>query len=159
MKSARAGGFTLIEMAVVVAIVGILAVGAAPLASLVQKRSQERELRQALRDIRGAIDRYHKASEAGSLLRQADGSGYPPSLEALTDGIPDIRSPDGKMLYFLRRLPRDPTFPDGRAPAAATWGLRSYASPPDNPQPGKDVFDVYSLSTGVGLNGIPYRDW
>ena len=67
MKSARAGGFTLIEMAVVVAIVGILAVGAAPLASLVQKRSQERELRQALRDIRGAIDRYHKASEAGSL--------------------------------------------------------------------------------------------
>jgi general secretion pathway protein G len=71
----------------------------------------------------------------------------------------DIRSPTPKKIYFLRRLPRDPFFPDARAPAAATWGLRSYASPADDPQPGKDVFDVYSLATGSGLNGVPYRDW
>lgn len=152
-------GFTLIEMAVVVAIIGVLAVGVAPLASHVQKRAQERELRQALRDIRGAIDRYHKAVETGSVARLADGSGYPPSLAVLTDGVSDIQSPELKRHYFLRRLPRDPFFQDSRAPAEATWGLRSYASSADNPQPGKDVFDVYSLSSGVGLNGVPYREW
>lgn len=152
-------GFTLIEMAVVVAIIGVLAVGVAPLAGHVQKRAQERELRQALRDIRGAIDRYHKAVEAGSVLRSADGTGYPASLKELTEGITDIRSPDARKLYFLRRLPRDPFFLDSRAPAEATWGLRSYASPADNPQPGKDVFDVYSLSSAIGLNGVPYREW
>lgn len=152
-------GFTLIEMAVVVAIIGILAVGVAPLASHAQQRTKEHALRQALRDIRTAIDRYRKEYDAGALPRQADLSGYPPSLEALTEGIPDIRSPTPKKIYFLRRLPRDPFFPDARAPAAATWGLRSYASPADDPQPGKDVFDVYSLAAGSGLNGVPYRDW
>lgn len=155
----RCRGFTLIEMAVVVAIIGILAVGVAPLSSLVQQRNKEHELRQALRDIRGALDRYHQAGETGSLLRQADGTGYPPNLEVLTQGVADVRSPQAKILYFLRRLPRDPFFPDARAPAEATWGLRSYASSADNPQPGKDVFDVYSLAPGVGLNGVPYRDW
>lgn len=152
-------GFTLIEMAVVVAIVAVLATGAAPLSRLVQQRAQERELRQALRDIRGALDRYRQAHDAGLIERQAEGAGYPPNLEVLTEGVPDVRSPEGKQLYFLRRLPRDPFFADPQAPAAATWGLRSYASPPDDPQPGKDVFDVYSLSPATGLNGVPYRDW
>ncbi|MFN3717093.1 MAG: hypothetical protein ACK4R8_10260, partial [Thiobacillus sp.] len=62
-------------------------------------------------------------------------------------------------LYFLRRLPRDPFYPDASVPAAETWGLRSYASPPDAPVPGRDVFDVHSLSTAKGLNGLPYREW
>ncbi len=62
-------------------------------------------------------------------------------------------------LYFLRRVPRDPFFPDGSAQAEETWGLRSYASPPDDPQPGDDVFDVYSLAAGKGLNEVAYRDW
>ena len=62
-------------------------------------------------------------------------------------------------LYFLRRIPRDPLFPDGTIPAEQTWGLRSYQSPPDDPQPGEDVFDVYSLATGKGLSGVAYRDW
>jgi len=157
--SRRAAGFTLIEMAVVVAIVGILASGVAPLSRLLQQRAQERELRQALRDIRGALDRYHAAHEAGIVARQADGAGYPPSLEALTEGVPDTRSGDGRKLYFLRRLPRDPFFPDPRAPAVATWGLRASDSPPDEPRPGRDVFDVHSLSPASGLNGVPYRDW
>ena len=86
-------------------------------------------------------------------------TGYPPDLYALVDGVEDARDPGRSMIYFLRRVPRDPYFPDPSAPAEETWGLRSYASPPDAPRPGDDVFDVYSLSSRVGLNGVPYRDW
>jgi len=152
-------GFTLIEVAVVVAIIGILAVGVAPLSSHVQKRVQERELRVALREVRSALDRYRKAVDEGHILRAADASGYPPNLDVLTEGVNDVLSPSTQKIYFLRRLPRDPFFPDPRAPAAATWGLRSYASTADQPEPGKDVFDVFSLAPGIGLNGIPYREW
>ncbi len=62
-------------------------------------------------------------------------------------------------MYFLRRLPRDPFITDTRSPAADTWGKRSHKSPPDEPQEGEDVYDVYSLSKGVGMNGLPYREW
>jgi general secretion pathway protein G len=73
--------------------------------------------------------------------------------------VTDRTKPDASKLYFLRRLPRDPFYPDPAAPAAETWGLRSYTSPPDAPAPGRDVFDVYSLSSKAGLNGVPYREW
>ena len=69
------------------------------------------------------------------------------------------RSPTRQKLYFLRRLPRDPLHPDPGTPAAQTWGLRSYASPPGEPSEGADVFDVHSTSPKVGLNGVPYREW
>lgn len=156
-----ARGFTLIELVITVAIVGVLATMALPLAETTVRRSKEAELRTALRQVREAIDAYKRAGEQPEARIQvrADASGYPPRLEDLVEGVEDIRRPDLAKIYFLRRLPRDPFAGDPELAAAETWGRRSYASPPDNPQPGEDVFDVYSLAEGVGLNGIPYRQW
>jgi general secretion pathway protein G len=156
----RTAGFTLIEMVVTVAIVGLLATISFPMMELAARRSNERELRDALRQIRTAIDRYKQAVDEGRIVEETKGSGYPPSLNILIAGVTDAKSPNKEQkLFFLRRIPRDPTASDAATPAEATWGLRSYASPPESPQPGADVFDVYSLSAGVGLNGITYRDW
>ena len=151
-------GFTLIEMLAVVTIVGILAAAAQPLSVWVQKRQRESDLRAGLRTLRLAIDAYKQAGVLGQIAVPADASGYPPDLTALVEGVPDIRSAQGKKVYFLRRLPRDP-LADASLPAARSWGLRSYDSPPDAPQPGRDVYDVYSRSAGTGLDGQRYRDW
>jgi general secretion pathway protein G len=155
----RSRGFTLIELVITVAIVGLLATAAMPLAQLIAKREKEAELRVALRDIRDALDAYRKASQTGHIKQELGASGYPPDLQSLYIGVEDEGSENKVNMYFLRRIPRDPFFPDGSVAAEQTWGLRSYQSSPDDPQPGDDVFDVHSLSTGVGLNGVPYRDW
>ena len=159
MIPARRAGFTLIELVVTLLIVGLLAAAAVPLVELTVKRNRERELRAALREIRTAIDAYKRAGDEGRILKLAQQSGYPPKLELLIEGVPDLRSPERRSIYFLRRLPRDPTFPDQAAPPESTWGKRSYASPPGSPEEGDDVFDVYSRSGDAGLNGIPYKDW
>jgi len=145
-------GFTLIELLIVVAIVALLASIAAPLAELSWQRGKERELRAALREIREAIDAYKRASDDGKVERKADASGYPPSLATLVEGVEDKTSPEKTRIFFLRRVPQDP-FTGGE------WGLRSFASTAADPQPGKDVYDVYSRSDGVGLNKLPYREW
>ena len=157
MKRAQAG-FSLVEVVVTVAIVALLAGIAAPLTETVVRRGKEQDLKQALYQLRDAIDAYKVAADAGYIEKSADSSGYPESLEVLVEGVRDMRSPKGAKVYFLRRIPRDP-FADPELPAAESWGLRSYASPPDAPVEGADVFDVYSLSPGVGLNGVPYREW
>ena len=155
----RVNGFTLIEMVITVAIVGLLASAALPLASMAIRREKESDLRVALQQIRGAIDAYKQAVVAGRVMVQPDQSGYPANLQLLYEGVEDATNPNKVKIYFLRRLPRDPLFPDGTAAAADTWGLRSYISPPEDPQPGEDVYDVYSLALGKGLNGVAYRDW
>ncbi len=159
MTPVRRGGFTLIELVVTLLIVGLLAGAAVPLVELTVKRSKERELRAALREIRTAIDAYKRAGDEGRILKLAQQSGYPPKLAALVEGVPDLRSPERRAIYFLRRLPRDPTFPDQAAPAESTWGKRSYASPPDAPEEGDDVFDVYSRAEGNALNGTLFKTW
>ncbi len=155
----RRTGFTLLELLITVAIVGLLASIALPLSEVTAQRNKEQDLRRALREIREALDAYKRAADNGRVARAADESGYPPSLAALVQGVPDARSPSGGKLYFLRRVPHDPFSNKPAAPGETTWGLRSFDSPPDEPRPGKDVFDVYSMNGGTGLNGVPYKEW
>lgn len=152
-------GFTLIEMVITVAIVGLLATSVFPLAELGVQRAQEQDLRIALREIRNGLDRYKLAADQGHIEMRLGDSGYPSDLKSLVDGIVDIKSPDGKKIYFMRRIPRDPFNPDRTLHADETWALRSYDSPLDDPRPGKDIFDIRSESNRTGLNGIPYDEW
>lgn len=148
-------GYTLIELLAVLAILSVLAMGAVPLAELATQRQKEQSLRDALWEIRGALDAYKRAVDAGLIARQPGGSGYPPSLETLAAGV---TGPQGRPMYFLRRVPRDP-FAPAELKAEATWALRCYDSPPEAPHPGEDVFDVASRSTRLGSNGVPLKDW
>lgn len=151
-------GFTLVELIVTLALLGVLAMVAAPMAEIAVQRSREQALREALREIRTALDRHKRAADQGVIAKQPGESGYPPNLEVLTAGVPIVGDKDGRRLYLLRRLPRDP-FAAPEFTDARSWGLRSYSSPPDAPRSGEDVFDVYSRSNEKGLDGRPYREW
>jgi general secretion pathway protein G len=146
-------GYTLAELVMVCAILIVLAALAVPLTKQTVKRIKEAELRQALRTMRDAIDEYKRYSDSGLIPVDLGTDGYPKDLEVLVEGVEVVGQVD-KKIRFLRRVPIDPMTGD------TEWGLRSYQDDWDaDSWGGENVFDVYSLSEGVGLNGVPYAKW
>jgi general secretion pathway protein G len=147
-------GLTLVELIVAAAILLILSSAALPLARVQLRRDQELELRQALREMRTAIDRYKDASDLGLIQVDLGTEGYPKDLDTMVKGVPLLNSPDEKKLRVLRRIPRDPMT------NSTDWGLRSYQDEPDSTVwGGQDVFDVYTKSPATALDGTAYSDW
>jgi general secretion pathway protein G len=151
-------GFTIVELLVTIVIVGILASAVFPMVELSRQRAMEQDLRLALKELRSAIDAYKQAGDRGHIIRKSDESGYPHSLEELVDGVVDAKNPGGARQRFLRRIPQDPFRKSGTSPIEA-WGKRSYVSSHEEPREGADIYDIYSRAPGLGLNGIPYREW
>jgi general secretion pathway protein G len=147
----------MIELMAVLGILAVLVWASMPLAEATRERERERELQRALWQIRDAIDAYKRLSDNSGVLRPPEQSGYPPTLAALVQGIPDPKA-GNRPVYLLRSLPRDPFAPPELS-ADQTWGLRSFQSPAAAPTPGADVYDVYSRAPGKGLNGVPFRAW
>ena len=140
----------MVELIVAIAVIAILAGAAIPLARNVIKRQKEKELRRDLWDMRDAIDRYKDAADRGTFQQKVGTEGYPPDLDTLVKGI-DV---NGKKLKFLRRIPVDPMTGD------TEWGMRSMQDDPDSTSwGGQNVFDVYTKSQGVGLDGTKYAEW
>jgi len=143
-------GLTLIELIVATSILLILSGMAVPLARVTIKRQREKDLRAALWQLRDGIDRYKDAADRGAFQIKVGSEGYPPDLDTLVKGV-DV---GGKKLKFLRRIPNDPMTGD------TDWGLRSMQDDPDSDSwDGNNVFDVYTKSTGVALDGTKYKDW
>lgn len=146
-------GMTLLELIVACTILLILSTAAVPLTRYTVKRQREAELRQDLRDMRNAIDRYKDAADSNKIRVEVGSEGYPPDLETLVKGV-QLGAGNDHKIRFLRHVPVDPM--TGRA----DWGLRSIQDDPDSSSwGGKNVFDVYSKSQGTALDGTKYSDW
>ena len=151
MKSSR--GFSLIELLVACVVLSILAGVTFPTVKYTRKRMKEIELHAQLREMRAAIDEFKRYSDAGFLPIEFGTDGYPKDLETLVEGV-DVIGQIDKKARFLRRIGVDPMLGEDK------WGLRSYQDDPDATSwGGENVYDVYSLSAGTGLNGIPYSKW
>ncbi|MGA2695861.1 MAG: type II secretion system protein [Terriglobales bacterium] len=149
-RAARTRGFTLIELIVATALLMILTSLAIPLARVTIKREKERDLRRALWQMRDAIDRYKDAADRGAFQTKVDSQNYPPDLDTLVKGV-DVQ---GKKVRFLRQVPVDPMT------GGTDWGLRSMQDDPDSDSwGGQSVFDVYTKSEGIGLDGTLYKTW
>lgn len=159
MNLPRVQGFTFIELMITLAILALLAGMAVPMAQIEVQRGKERDLRIALVEIREAIDAHKRAADLGRIAVKSGESGYPKSLDDLVNGVPDQQSAKREVLYFLRSIPPDPMLVEPGMTHAMGWGKRSYKSPPDKPAEGEDVFDIYSRSEKIGLNGVAYRKW
>ncbi|HSF18137.1 MAG TPA: prepilin-type N-terminal cleavage/methylation domain-containing protein [Vicinamibacteria bacterium] len=149
-------GFTYLELIIASMILAILAAAVVPVAQVTAKRAKEAELRRDLRTMRTAIDDYKRAVDLGMIGGtdlELGSEGYPKDLETLVEGVTQVGTP-GKKLKFLRRIPVDPMT------SSNEWGLRSYQDEPDSTfWGGQNVYDVYSKSTAIALDGTKYSDW
>lgn len=152
-----ARGYTFIELLIVTTILLILASAVMPLAQVTSQRQREAELRRDLREMRTAIDRFKDAVDQGQIAAtevRTGSEGYPADLNTLVEGVPAANDASGRKLKFLRRVPIDPMT------NSMEWGRRSYQDAADSTTwGGQNVFDVYTTSTGTGLDGTKYRDW
>jgi general secretion pathway protein G len=150
-------GFTFVELIIVTTIILILASAVQPLAKVAIQRQKEVELRRALREMRDAIDHFKDAVDAQLIPTtelKPGSEGYPPDLETLVEGVSVANDQSGRKLKYLRRIPIDPVT------GSKEWGLRSYQDKPDATRwGGQNVYDVFSLSEGTGLDGTKYKDW
>ena len=152
-RAPRRSGYTMVELVLVTTLLVTLAAVALPASKYTVRRGKEIELRQALRSMRNAIDEFKRYSDAGLIAVDLGTDGYPSELEILVEGV-DLVGQIDKQVRFLRRIPRDPMTGEYE------WGLRSYQDDFDSTSwGGENVFDVYSLSEGVGLNKVPYKEW
>ena len=152
-KRSLAKGFTVVELAIVAAMIAILTAMVVPIARYTVKRQKELELKEQLRFMRNAIDKYKQASDQGMIQVQLGNEGYPPDLDTLVDGVSQIGQVN-KKLKFLRQVPIDPMT------GKAEWGLRSYQDEPDSVAwGGQNIYDVHSLSGGRAIDGSYYKDW
>ena len=147
-------GLTYLEVMITIAILLVLSAAALPVARTAIKRQKELELRSALREMRTAIDNFKKYSDAGLIQQEGlETEGFPKDLEALVDGVTQVGAID-KKLRFLRRIPKDPMT------NTTEWGLRSLQDDPNSLSWGRqNVFDVYTTSESIGLDGTPYNTW
>ncbi|MGZ5478333.1 MAG: type II secretion system protein [Candidatus Aminicenantales bacterium] len=153
-------GFTLVELIVALSIVAVLAMLALPLGKMAVKRTNEIELQRALRTMREAIDAYKKLADEKKFEVDEETEGYPPTLETLVKGV-EIQDKDSKgkagakkTVKFLRRIPKDPMTD------SYDWGLRSYQDDFDSDAWGEEnVYDVYTKSPAIALDGTKYKDW
>ncbi|HXB62005.1 MAG TPA: type II secretion system protein [Acidobacteriaceae bacterium] len=148
-KRLNESGLTLVELIIVITILGILAGAALPIARFEVKRQKEKELRYDLWMMRDAIDAYKDAADKGAFQTKADSFNYPPDLQTLVDGETVL----DKKLKFLRAIPTDPMT------NSTDWGTRSMQDDARGDGGGENVFDVYTKSDGVALDGTKYSDW
>lgn len=129
-RSSGEAGFTLIELMVVLAIIGILATIAQPILTRSIIRAREAVLKEDLFQMRDAIDQYY-----------TDNGKYPATLKDL------VNTQEGTKSY-LRDVPRDPFT------GADDWIIVA----PESGEEG-GVFDVHSASPLVATDNTPYNTW
>jgi len=152
-RSKTVGGFTLIELLATITIIAILVGLSLPLAKNALKRDREQRLREVLREMRVAIDKFKDESDRGTIEKPNDTEGYPQTLDQMVDGV-QLIGQAGKNIKFLRKIPLDPMT------NSTDWGMRSYQDEPTSQSwGGQNVFDVYSKSDGIAFDGTRYKDW